>query len=162
VSRRKKAAPPAPPTSSRSRGTRRATAAPSCPTPDGSADLDIAREDAQRIVRNRTYGIVDQTLDPVDVLAAILESESGLYTEEQLNEHVLEALEDAAAEETERADAAEKREATAADATANWRKRSDELALQLVDVRRQLENVRVFKSIQRSAPLFAEGEQGYA
>lgn len=45
-------------------------------------DLD----DARRVLRNRTYGIVDPTLDPIDVLAELVSGLDAMYTVEQWEE----------------------------------------------------------------------------
>ena len=131
------------------------------PDPDGSSTLDAAREDAARIVRNRTYGIVDPTLDPVDVLAEILGSEADLYTREQMSEQRAE-LESACAEREEERKLADQERVKAEAARERAEGLLEQAQADLAELRAELEIARAAKQHVRCVSARNEGEESWS
>lgn len=108
-------------------------------------DLD----DARRVLRNRTYGIVDDTLDPIDVLAEIVAGIDATYTIEQWEEREKEykAKLDEYGEQEQRAE----QRASAAETE------RDELRLSLATARDQIKLLEVEIDTLRSNAQLLDG-----
>lgn len=147
----------------------------------------VATEDGQRLLRNAAYGIVDDTLDPLDIVRQLLEYPEEVYTVEQWDERQEEhdkeikdltkerddARKDASDEHARRESAEGKIEQaevdlkTAQEALAlavadvtKWRDRVTEYQRRTLDAEHTVKSSDVVTNRFRRS--YAEGECGYA